>query len=148
MTQKTIVLSAGGTGGHLFPAEALAQELLARGHKVIIFTDKRGEAFKSLGERVEIHAIPAATLKSGLVAKLKALRDNEDRRQLSQCRKPAQPQDGVQTDMAARMAKVGRIDIGHAAILAAWPTDHKPAGRPDGPCVRRLDAARNGPHGD
>jgi UDP-N-acetylglucosamine--N-acetylmuramyl-(pentapeptide) pyrophosphoryl-undecaprenol N-acetylglucosamine transferase len=36
------VLAAGGTGGHLFPAEALARELLGRGRAVALITDKRG----------------------------------------------------------------------------------------------------------
>ncbi|MDR0631603.1 MAG: UDP-N-acetylglucosamine--N-acetylmuramyl-(pentapeptide) pyrophosphoryl-undecaprenol N-acetylglucosamine transferase [Holosporales bacterium] len=35
------VLAAGGTGGHLFPAESLAQELKARGYTVVLFTDER-----------------------------------------------------------------------------------------------------------
>ena len=47
MTQakKTIVLTAGGTGGHVFPAEALATELVARGIDVCFITDKRGNSF-------------------------------------------------------------------------------------------------------
>jgi UDP-N-acetylglucosamine--N-acetylmuramyl-(pentapeptide) pyrophosphoryl-undecaprenol N-acetylglucosamine transferase len=36
-----IVIAAGGTGGHFFPAEALAAELLARGHRVALMTDAR-----------------------------------------------------------------------------------------------------------
>lgn len=72
-TPRTILLSAGGTGGHLFPAEALAQELLRRGHKVVIVTDKRGHAFKSLGDRVDIHVVSAATLSGGVVGKVKAM---------------------------------------------------------------------------
>jgi len=72
---KTILLSAGGTGGHLYPAEALAAELLMRGYRVEIITDKRGHAFKSLGERVTIHTVRAATLKAGIVSKIRALID-------------------------------------------------------------------------
>ena len=72
---KTIVLAAGGTGGHLFPAEALALELVGRGHKVVILTDKRGHAFKSLGTTVNIHTVKAATLKAGIVSKLMAVAD-------------------------------------------------------------------------
>lgn len=75
MDNKTIVLAAGGTGGHLFPAEALAQELLDRGHRVVILTDKRGDAFKSLGNKVEVETVRAAYLKSGIFSKAKAVLD-------------------------------------------------------------------------
>jgi UDP-N-acetylglucosamine--N-acetylmuramyl-(pentapeptide) pyrophosphoryl-undecaprenol N-acetylglucosamine transferase len=44
---RPIVIAAGGTGGHLFPAEALAAELLARGHRVALMTDARSGALKS-----------------------------------------------------------------------------------------------------
>ncbi|TDH60664.1 undecaprenyldiphospho-muramoylpentapeptide beta-N-acetylglucosaminyltransferase [Dankookia rubra] len=42
-----IVIAAGGTGGHLFPAEALAAELLARGERIALMTDARSTAFDS-----------------------------------------------------------------------------------------------------
>ncbi|MDO9711252.1 undecaprenyldiphospho-muramoylpentapeptide beta-N-acetylglucosaminyltransferase [Paracraurococcus lichenis] len=42
-----IVIAAGGTGGHLFPAEALAAELLARGERIALMTDARSSAFDS-----------------------------------------------------------------------------------------------------
>ncbi|TCZ63166.1 undecaprenyldiphospho-muramoylpentapeptide beta-N-acetylglucosaminyltransferase [Roseicella aquatilis] len=42
-----IVIAAGGTGGHLFPAEALAAELLARGERIALMTDARSTAFES-----------------------------------------------------------------------------------------------------
>lgn len=50
MTQKTIVLTTGGSGGHIFPAQSVATELLKRGYKVIFITDKRGNAFQNLPE--------------------------------------------------------------------------------------------------
>lgn len=43
----TIVLCAGGSGGHIFPAEALATKLLEQGLKVVLLTDKRGKAFEA-----------------------------------------------------------------------------------------------------
>ena len=46
-TVCSIVIAAGGTGGHLFPAEALAAELLARGERVALMTDARSSAFDS-----------------------------------------------------------------------------------------------------
>ncbi|MDE2583645.1 MAG: UDP-N-acetylglucosamine--N-acetylmuramyl-(pentapeptide) pyrophosphoryl-undecaprenol N-acetylglucosamine transferase [Rhodospirillales bacterium] len=44
---KPVVIAAGGTGGHLFPAEALAAELVARGHRVALMTDARSRALDS-----------------------------------------------------------------------------------------------------
>ena len=44
---RPVVLAAGGTGGHFFPAEALAQELVARGHRVALMTDARSGGLRS-----------------------------------------------------------------------------------------------------
>jgi UDP-N-acetylglucosamine--N-acetylmuramyl-(pentapeptide) pyrophosphoryl-undecaprenol N-acetylglucosamine transferase len=44
---KPIVIAAGGTGGHFFPAEALAAELIARGQRVVLMTDARSGALGS-----------------------------------------------------------------------------------------------------
>ncbi|MCX2560988.1 undecaprenyldiphospho-muramoylpentapeptide beta-N-acetylglucosaminyltransferase [Acetobacter farinalis] len=44
MTRRTIVIAAGGTGGHFFPAEALADALEARGHQLVLMTDARAGA--------------------------------------------------------------------------------------------------------
>jgi UDP-N-acetylglucosamine--N-acetylmuramyl-(pentapeptide) pyrophosphoryl-undecaprenol N-acetylglucosamine transferase len=46
-TVRPIVIAAGGTGGHFFPAEALAAELLARGHRVALMTDARSGGLQS-----------------------------------------------------------------------------------------------------
>lgn len=44
---KPIVIAAGGTGGHFFPAEALAAELVARGHRIALMTDSRSAGLQS-----------------------------------------------------------------------------------------------------
>ncbi len=44
---RPIVIAAGGTGGHFFPAEALASELIARGHRIALMTDARSSGLKS-----------------------------------------------------------------------------------------------------
>ena len=59
-----VLLSAGGTGGHLFPAEALAVELQARGHKVHLVTDVRAEKFAGHFPAEAIHVVPSATIGS------------------------------------------------------------------------------------
>jgi len=56
-----IVLMAGGTGGHLFPAMALAQELHRNGHEVYLMSDSRVDAFGQGFPAKEIHVVPSAT---------------------------------------------------------------------------------------
>lgn len=60
-----IVLAAGGTGGHVFPAQALAEELLSRGRRVDVISDGRGARFEGAAGRVHWHRISAATLTGG-----------------------------------------------------------------------------------
>jgi UDP-N-acetylglucosamine--N-acetylmuramyl-(pentapeptide) pyrophosphoryl-undecaprenol N-acetylglucosamine transferase len=59
VTSSPIVLAAGGTGGHTFPAEALAKVLRARGHKLVWITDERGSARGGPLFEVETHTISA-----------------------------------------------------------------------------------------
>lgn len=56
----TIVLSAGGTGGHLFPAQALAAELLRRGRRIVVMTDARGKQYPTYFPGASIEIVPAA----------------------------------------------------------------------------------------
>jgi UDP-N-acetylglucosamine--N-acetylmuramyl-(pentapeptide) pyrophosphoryl-undecaprenol N-acetylglucosamine transferase len=44
---RPIVIAAGGTGGHFFPAEALAAEFLSRGHRIVLMTDARSSGLSS-----------------------------------------------------------------------------------------------------
>ena len=44
---RPIIIAAGGTGGHVFPAEALAAALIDRGHRIVLMTDERSGALQS-----------------------------------------------------------------------------------------------------
>ncbi len=71
---KTIILSAGGTGGHMTPAAALAQDLLSRGYKVVLATDTRGGRYRAMfSDDVDIQVLKAGTLGSGLMGKIKGI---------------------------------------------------------------------------
>ncbi|MEL6220872.1 MAG: UDP-N-acetylglucosamine--N-acetylmuramyl-(pentapeptide) pyrophosphoryl-undecaprenol N-acetylglucosamine transferase [Pseudomonadota bacterium] len=71
---RLLVIAAGGTGGHMFPAQALAEAMLARGWRVMLATDARGlryaEGFPAEVERLELRA--ATPGQGGLTAKLAA----------------------------------------------------------------------------
>ncbi len=61
MTGRPILLAAGGTGGHLFPAEALATVLADRGREVHLATDERATRYGKAFPAKETHEIPSAT---------------------------------------------------------------------------------------
>ena len=60
--RQVVVLAAGGTGGHLFPAQALAEVLTSRGYVVHLMTDKRGMEYGGRFPARELHHIPSATI--------------------------------------------------------------------------------------
>ena len=64
MSGKVILLCAGGTGGHLFPAEALAAALKPHGYVIDLATDERGVAYTGNFPARKVHAIPAETVRS------------------------------------------------------------------------------------
>ncbi len=66
---RKVLLAAGGTGGHLFPAEALAHELLARGVRPSLMTDRRGAAVPAALSSIEIHRVRAGGVASGSTVK-------------------------------------------------------------------------------
>lgn len=69
------VLAAGGTGGHMIPAHALAGELMGRGHRVALITDDRGARIPGLFDGVQVHVLPAGRLGGGPLGWVKAARN-------------------------------------------------------------------------
>jgi UDP-N-acetylglucosamine--N-acetylmuramyl-(pentapeptide) pyrophosphoryl-undecaprenol N-acetylglucosamine transferase len=59
---STFLIAAGGTGGHLFPAESLAAELGRRGHTVDLVTDERADKYGRAFPARAIHIVPSATV--------------------------------------------------------------------------------------
>ena len=72
---RHFVLAAGGTGGHMVPAAALAEELMRRGHRVALVSDARGVRFPGLFEGVQTHVIPAGRFTGGPVGWARAARE-------------------------------------------------------------------------
>jgi UDP-N-acetylglucosamine--N-acetylmuramyl-(pentapeptide) pyrophosphoryl-undecaprenol N-acetylglucosamine transferase len=70
---KPVVLATGGTGGHVFPAEALAGELEARGLPFALVTDGRGRQWQGALARRPIHYIHSASPTGSLQHRLRAL---------------------------------------------------------------------------
>ena len=73
MTKQNIVISTGGTGGHIFPAEALAEKLIKK-HNITLVCDDRGEKYLAgVFEKVEKIIIKESRLAGGLAQKLMSL---------------------------------------------------------------------------
>lgn len=70
--RQPIILAAGGTGGHIFPAEALAEVLTGMGERVVLITDSRFARFKTGAlSGIEIRTIRAGTVGGSLFRKIK-----------------------------------------------------------------------------
>lgn len=72
---RHFVLAAGGTGGHMVPAAALAAELTRRGHRVALVSDARGVRFPGLFEDIQTHVLPAGRFAGGPIGWAKATRE-------------------------------------------------------------------------
>ena len=70
---KLILLSAGGTGGHMFPADALAQDLISRGYRVALATDVRGKRFEPFAGGIPTHVLNSGTIGAGILKKIKSV---------------------------------------------------------------------------
>jgi UDP-N-acetylglucosamine--N-acetylmuramyl-(pentapeptide) pyrophosphoryl-undecaprenol N-acetylglucosamine transferase len=68
-----IALAAGGTGGHVFPAEALAEALLARGYRLALVTDNRGAAYGGVLGAIETHRLPLSRMSGGIASRVRSV---------------------------------------------------------------------------
>lgn len=88
-----IVVAAGGTGGHMVPAHAVSERLMAQGFDVALMTDERGLRYPGLFGGVETHVLAAGTLNGGLKGKILGVRSilagTQQARRLMQQRRPA-----------------------------------------------------------
>lgn len=76
MSKAPIVIAAGGTGGHVFPAQALAHSLAARGRTLAFVTDQRGGAFGDGWPPAEVFTLRSGAVAGrGPIARLKGLLD-------------------------------------------------------------------------
>jgi len=73
LRDRPVVLATGGTGGHVFPARALAGALAERGWKLAIVTDRRGAGFGDGAQQIETFRINAASPGRGAGGKLRGL---------------------------------------------------------------------------
>ena len=74
MAAPLALIAAGGTGGHMFPAQALAELMLAEGWRVALSTDERGARYAgAFPDAVQRSIVPAATTaRGGIPGKLTA----------------------------------------------------------------------------
>jgi UDP-N-acetylglucosamine--N-acetylmuramyl-(pentapeptide) pyrophosphoryl-undecaprenol N-acetylglucosamine transferase len=72
MAGRLLLIAAGGTGGHMFPAQALAEAMLARGWRVKLSTDDRGARYAGgFPAAVKVEKVASATFaRGGVLAKL------------------------------------------------------------------------------
>ena len=67
-SQNIIILTAGGTGGHMFPADALAKELIAQGYRPVLISDMRGSIYSGTLAGIESYTVKAKGLAGRSIA--------------------------------------------------------------------------------
>lgn len=74
LTAPNIILAAGGTGGHMMPAEAVADVLREEGYQVSLITDKRGDSISNVMNDIDKTVLSASShMSGGLLGKVKAV---------------------------------------------------------------------------
>jgi UDP-N-acetylglucosamine--N-acetylmuramyl-(pentapeptide) pyrophosphoryl-undecaprenol N-acetylglucosamine transferase len=70
---KHIIVTAGGTGGHTFPAEATAEALIQKGYRVTLVTDRRYFDYRTPPKGLEVETVSSASPAGGVIKKFKAV---------------------------------------------------------------------------
>lgn len=70
ITEKTLIVVGGGTGGHLFPAIATGEELINKGYKVHLITDRRCQKYLTSDLTIQTHIIDIKTPSKGTLSKI------------------------------------------------------------------------------
>ncbi len=70
-TPPLILISAGGTGGHMSPASALVSELINKGARVELVTDMRGVKYIGMFPEIPVHIVKSGTAHAGIIGKIK-----------------------------------------------------------------------------
>lgn len=68
---KFVLISAGGTGGHMSPASAMATALIEKGVRVELVTDNRGQKYTKMFPEVKVHVVKSGTAHAGILGKVK-----------------------------------------------------------------------------
>ncbi len=68
--RQLIAVAAGGTGGHLYPAVALSDELVRRGYRVQFMTDERGAAYGGLANEIDRQVLAAGRIDRGRLQRI------------------------------------------------------------------------------
>lgn len=74
--KAVVVLAAGGTGGHIFPAQALAEALEKEGYRAVLITDKRTGKYPVSFQKENVFHIVSRSLSGGICAKISAVIKN------------------------------------------------------------------------
>jgi UDP-N-acetylglucosamine--N-acetylmuramyl-(pentapeptide) pyrophosphoryl-undecaprenol N-acetylglucosamine transferase len=65
-----IAVVGGGTGGHIFPAQALAEALQKKGHQILYITDKRGMSFEARPKNIKMFVLDLPRYRFGIMGKI------------------------------------------------------------------------------
>ena len=127
-----ILLAAGGTGGHLFPAEALGVELIRRGLRVRLATDSRALRYSGLFSKDMIDVVPSETVR-GRTPLVAGPYRRDARRRHRRGAQPDAPAEARGRGRLRRLSDVAAADGGAAVRRARHHSRSQRGARPRQP---------------